>query len=111
MAHQDPKTVNQYFRVCSAHFEGGRKAGKDIPSAFAWTKKVIRHPPKDRTTNVTSQGNHLSEEDAEPENFSCNPKTVDLESMVDKVTNTCIYHSYFTARIEIPDLPLNLYSM
>ena len=79
--------MNQYSIVCSAHFQGGRKAGKkDIPSVFGWTKKASRQPPKDRATNVTSQGSYLSEEDAElSKDFSCNPETVDLEGMIDKV--------------------------
>ena len=33
---------------------------------FAWTKKVSRPPPKERTTNVTFQESCLLEEDAQP---------------------------------------------
>ena len=82
--------VNQHSRVYSAHFEGGRKVGKkDIPSVFAWTKKASCPPPKEHTTNVTSQGSCLLEEDAQPtEDLSCNQETVDLEGMVMK---SCLY--------------------
>ena len=74
--------MNQHSRVCSAHFEGGRKVGKkDIPSVFAWTKKASRPPPKDRTTNVTSQESCLLEEDAEP--TEDNQETVNLEGMAE----------------------------
>ena len=30
--------LNKYSRVCSVHFEGGKKKGpKDVPTIFAWT--------------------------------------------------------------------------
>ena len=40
--------VNEYSRVCSEHFEGGKKKGKDdIPTIFAWLKTTkARHAPK-----------------------------------------------------------------
>ena len=48
--------VNSYSRVCSAHFEGGKKQGKnDVPTVFAWTKAVnSRPPPKQRPEPVVS---------------------------------------------------------
>ena len=48
--------VNSYSRVCSAHFEGGKKHGKnDVPTVFAWTKAVnSRPPPKQRPEPVVS---------------------------------------------------------
>ena len=78
--------VNQHSRVCSAHFEGGRKVGKkDVPSVFAWTKKASRPPPKERTTNpdVTFQESCLLEDVQPTEDLSCNQETVDLEGMVE----------------------------
>ena len=43
--------VNSHSRVCSAHFEGEKKQGKDdVPTIFAWTKAVkSRPPPKQRS--------------------------------------------------------------
>ena len=75
--------MNRHSRVCSAHFEGGRKVGKkDIPSIFAWTKKASRPPPKECTTNVTFQESCLLLEDVQlTEDLSCNQETVDLEGM------------------------------
>ena len=48
--------VNNHSRVCSAHFEGGKKQGaKDVPTIFAWTKAVkSRPPPKQRPEPVVS---------------------------------------------------------
>ena len=42
--------INEYSRVCSDHFEGGKKKGKDaVPTIFEWTKEIIsRAPPKQR---------------------------------------------------------------
>ena len=45
--------INEYSRVCSEHFEGGKRKGrKDIPSVFAWTKSGGRPPPKNRILQV-----------------------------------------------------------
>ena len=47
--------VYEHSRVCSAHFEGGRKQGKDAaPTTFAWTKEpsATRAPPKECSTPV-----------------------------------------------------------
>ena len=39
--------INEHSRVCSAHFEGGEKKDKDVPTIFAWTKPLThRAPPK-----------------------------------------------------------------
>ena len=39
--------INEYSRVCSAHFEGGRKKDNDVSTIFAWAKPVTqRAPPK-----------------------------------------------------------------
>ena len=41
--------INEHSRVCSAHFEDGKKKDKDVPTIFAWTKPVShRAPPKVR---------------------------------------------------------------
>ena len=78
--------VNEYSRVCSTHFKGGRKNGKkDIPCVFAWTKKTSHLPPKERValrmTDIECQDSSLSEDDVEgpTEEFSHCPDTVDLE--------------------------------
>ena len=35
-------SVNEHSRVCSAHFENGKKEGKDaVPTLFAWTKRLL----------------------------------------------------------------------
>ena len=40
--------LNKYSRVCSVHFEGGKKKGpNDVPTIFAWTPST-RAPPKPR---------------------------------------------------------------
>ena len=46
--------VNEYSRICSEHFEGGRKKDKDdIPTIFAWSKTTTcRPPPKERDNPV-----------------------------------------------------------
>ena len=39
--------INEHIQVCSAHFEGGKKKGKDaVPMIFMWTKQTIslEHP-------------------------------------------------------------------
>ena len=39
--------INQYSRVCSLHFNGGKKTGKlDIPVIFPWTNKPRQSPKK-----------------------------------------------------------------
>ena len=43
--------LNEYSRVCSEHFEGGKKVGKKaVPTVFAWTKPGGRPPPQDRSS-------------------------------------------------------------
>ena len=45
--------LTKYSRVCSVHFEGGRKIGKKaVPTIFAWTKHHSRPPPKNRSLPV-----------------------------------------------------------
>ena len=45
--------INEYSRVCSEHFEGGKRKGrKDIPNIFAWTKSGGWPPPKNRILQV-----------------------------------------------------------
>ena len=48
--------VNEHSRICSTHFERGKKQGKMLhpPYVFAWTKQVsaTRAPPKERSTPV-----------------------------------------------------------
>lgn len=52
--------INTHSRVCSAHFEGGKKKGKDaVPMIFAWTKETIsRAPPKQRDSIVPPRAFH-----------------------------------------------------
>ena len=41
--------INEYSRVCSVYFEGGRKKENDVPTIFTWTMPVTeRAPPKVR---------------------------------------------------------------
>ena len=47
--------VNEHSRVCSAHFEGSKKQGKDaVPKIFTWTKgaSTARASPKEHSTPV-----------------------------------------------------------
>ena len=45
--------LTQHSRVCSVHFKGGKKSGKnDVPEIFQWTKTSTRQPPKVRV-NLT----------------------------------------------------------
>ena len=45
MKHPLQQTVNKHAKICSVHFEGGKKNGEeDIPTLFPWSRK----PPKDR---------------------------------------------------------------
>ena len=48
--------VNSHSRVCSMHFEGEKKQGKDdVPTIFAWTKAVKSRPlPKQRPEPIVS---------------------------------------------------------
>ena len=40
--------LNEYSRVCSEHFEGGKKVGKKaVPTVFVWTKPGGHPPPQD----------------------------------------------------------------
>ena len=49
--------INEYSRVCSAHFKNNKKTGKsDIPVIFAWTK-----PPPARATRTASRTEQLPE--------------------------------------------------
>lgn len=43
--------LNEYSRVCSAHFEGGKKKDKNhVPTIFPWVKPAsTRPPPKPRS--------------------------------------------------------------
>ena len=53
--------VNKHSRVCSAHFEGGRKQGKDaVPIISAWTKEpsATRAPSKECSTPVGVTTSH-----------------------------------------------------
>ena len=52
--------VNEYSRVCSEHFEGGKKKGKDdIPTIFAWSKTTKARPaPKERENPVGTSLTH-----------------------------------------------------
>ena len=51
--------VTEYSRVCSAHFENGKKEGKNaMPTIFAWTKKTVsRPPPKQRGDLMVTTSN------------------------------------------------------
>ena len=50
---EDDIPLTKYSRVCSVHFEGGKKTGKmSVPTLFAWTKQHGRPPPKDRSLPV-----------------------------------------------------------
>ena len=45
--------LTRHSRVCSEHFEGGRKRGKkDVPTVFTWTKPGSCPPPKDCSLQV-----------------------------------------------------------
>ena len=45
--------VNKNTRICSLHFEGGRKSGpNDIPSIFPWTNSRSRRPLRKRSTSA-----------------------------------------------------------
>ena len=47
--------VNELSRVCSAHFEGSKKQGKDaVPKIFTWTKgaSTARASPKEHSNPV-----------------------------------------------------------
>ena len=53
--------VNEHSRVCIAHFEGGKKQGKDAaPTIFAWTKQAsaTRAPLKEHSTPVPVTTSH-----------------------------------------------------
>ena len=52
--------VNEYSRVCSEHFEGGKKKGKDdIPTIFAWSKTTKARPaPKERENPIGTSLTH-----------------------------------------------------
>ena len=52
--------VNEYSRVCSEHFEGGKKKGKDdIPTIFAWSKTTKARPAsKERENPVGTSLTH-----------------------------------------------------
>ena len=52
--------INEYSRICSAHFEGGKKQGKyAVPTIFAWTiETVIRAPPKQRDPIAPTRKSH-----------------------------------------------------
>ena len=44
--------VNEYSRVCSVHFEGGKKKGKDdVPTIFAWSNTITPRPPPKEQDN------------------------------------------------------------
>ncbi len=59
----DSVRVNTNSRVCSAHFEGGRKSGlQDIPSLFPWTMQKPRKAPSVR---CASSGNELPQQAGE----------------------------------------------
>ena len=50
--------VNEYTRVCSAHFSGNPKrlGPNDIPSIFAWSKRITPRPTKGRSTVLRYDG-------------------------------------------------------
>ena len=52
--------VNEYARVCSAHFSGNPKrlhvGPNDIPSIFAWSKPTMPRPTKGRPTVLRYDG-------------------------------------------------------
>ena len=52
--------INEHSRVCSAHFEGGKKKGKDaVPTIFAWTKETVsRAPHKQQESTVPPRTFH-----------------------------------------------------
>ena len=54
--------VNEHSRICSTHFERGKKQGKMLhpPYVFAWTKQVsaTRASPKERSTPVPVTTSH-----------------------------------------------------
>lgn len=54
--------VNEHSRVCSTHFENGKKDGKNnVPTIFAWTKKkVSRPPPRQRGDPVATTSKFCS---------------------------------------------------
>ena len=52
--------IDKHSQICSAHFEGGKKQGKDaVPTIFAWTKEtVVRAPPKQRDPIAPTRKSH-----------------------------------------------------
>ena len=53
--------INKYSQICSAHFKGGKKQGKDaVPTIFAWTKETVaRAPPKQRDPIAPTRKSHF----------------------------------------------------
>ena len=56
--------ITEHSRVCSAHFNGGTKNGKDdIPVVFAWTKPTRLPPRSQRTASsnaISTEADNLS---------------------------------------------------
>ena len=69
--------VNSNSRVCSAHFEGGKKSdASDVPSIFPWTIKSKRKAPAQRN----GQSDSLLLSEASHSSCSEPPSTADAES-------------------------------
>ena len=77
-------TPLRQLRVCSTHFESGKKEGKDaVPTIFTWTEKTAtRPPPKQRGDPVVKTSKFCSigiSVHIHPENH-VNTCTIDLIS-------------------------------
>ena len=63
--------INKSSRVCSAHFEGGKRKGrKDVPSVFAWTKNKVKRPPPKRR-RIESDPSEVEDEAEIPDQEGC----------------------------------------
>lgn len=83
--------INKHSRVCSAHFNGGKKQGKeDVPVVFAWTKPARPPPKSQRTASSSTISNEV--DSLSPVDNSNDVTTLalnDNDLAVTSATNTC----------------------
>ena len=62
---QENTSLNKNLRVCSTHFKGGKKCGKDdVPVTFAWSKSAR---PSPRKRHFSSEGSKTLQSDSSTE--------------------------------------------
>ncbi|SMN01557.1 hypothetical protein SPONN_1005 [uncultured Candidatus Thioglobus sp.] len=93
MKHPFDLELSKHAKICSAHFEGGKRKGEDdVPTVFPWSRQrqapKDRPPPKPRSRKHSCGPVSIGINTDQPEQVSLGVNTESAPS-VSTATNTC----------------------